>query len=462
MPSTAADVVSIVTDRLKQAKEDNGEKLTVELRDQRIHLPVISMPVDLLLYNPDTHRIRAQRTIDPEKNKVLAEDPWGKEGQAYLEKLLRSQPSDPDRTDPDFETLRDDVEQFGQQQPGLITQEGILVNGNTRCAALRELGLRHIRVAVLPPDTGRDDVNAVELSLQLRKENKRDYSYINQLIAMDEQLAQGRKPEDIAKEFRIQVQTLERDRWVYSLIQDAISRSALENGDSLRLIDFEDHQEKLRELHRAYVKEVATNRDTAESLKESRLAMIVLGFSKTDVRLAKPDFHQKYLVPKLPENLKSDKVADEAPIAIPGIPVTVRAATSDVQSVKALTDKLLRAKASAQSPTALPTDESHAVIAALHSSIDRALEPAGKDERLRQRKVAAGERISDAADQLDLAAKEIAAAMATKAVDQESLDEALVLLRKSLGRLARITRKAATNSSAGVDWLLRVEEDSAQ
>ena len=44
--------------------------------------------------------------------------------------------------------------------------------------------------------------------------------------------------------------TLEKDRWVYQLILEAIERSVTGNGQSLRLIDFEDHQEKLRELHR--------------------------------------------------------------------------------------------------------------------------------------------------------------------------------------------------------------------
>ena len=76
------------------------------------------------------------------------------------------------------------------------------------------------------------------------------------------------------------------------------------SGKALPLITFEDHTEKLRELHRKYAKETASNPDKAELMLESRLSAIALGFSKTDVRLIESDFQDRYLAKALPEGLQ--------------------------------------------------------------------------------------------------------------------------------------------------------------
>ena len=198
----------------------------------------------------------------------------------------------------------DELDDVGQREPGIVSPHGILVDGNTRAAALIDLGVQNIRVGVLPDDTTRQDINSVELSLQLRKDRRRDYSYINRLIAIDEELGRGRSEGDVAKDFNIKLQTLQRDRWVYKLILDAIDRSKTDDGASLRLIDFEQHQEKLRELHRDYTKLATTDPDAAKRLMQSRLAMVLLDYPKTSLRLAESDFHTRYLETRLPEELK--------------------------------------------------------------------------------------------------------------------------------------------------------------
>ncbi|NED80044.1 hypothetical protein G3I76_08015, partial [Streptomyces sp. SID11233] len=79
--------------------------------------------------------------------------------------LLRALPSDPGKPDPAFETLKKDLEEFGQNDPGLVTHHGVLVNGNTRAAALRAIRATSIRVGVLPASFTSRDVSAVELAL---------------------------------------------------------------------------------------------------------------------------------------------------------------------------------------------------------------------------------------------------------------------------------------------------------
>jgi hypothetical protein len=461
VPPRGSQISEIVKGQIEEAANSNGEKVTIEWRGQPKHLYVISMPVDLLYYNPDTHRIRAQRSLDPVRDQALQDNPWGQVAQDYLDRLLKCQPSDPDKIDPDFEALRDDLESFSQRDPGLISVYGVLVNGNTRCAALRELGEKYIRVGVLPETSDWDDINTVELSLQLRKEQKRDYSYINRLIAMDEQLKLGRRPEDIAREFRIKKPTLEQDQWVYGVIRDAIDRSRTNEDSVLREIDFEDHQEKLRELYRAYTKVAATDRDAAEALKETRLAMIVLGYAKTDLRFAQPDFYEKYLEPKLPDDIKPT-VGASASIKIPGLDVEVPGAVPQARVAKALADDLLRAKAAAQTVSSTDGDgagsAADAKLAAARESFDRALKPAGRDARLQQRKLAAPERLSDACDDIELCAGDLAQSRATRAVDDSAFDDAVLRLRTAITKLAKEARRTFTEPGEGVDWLLTITE----
>lgn len=108
----------------------------------------------------------------------------------------------------------------------------------------------------------------MELSLQLRQDKRRDYSYINELIAMQELLQMGRPVADIAKIFRKRSDTVEADMWILSTLEDLRSRSRA-GSVQLQLLDFEDAKEKLRELYRAWVKESKRNRDRAEVMKES-------------------------------------------------------------------------------------------------------------------------------------------------------------------------------------------------
>src|SRR6266576_3796904 len=87
----ADEVRKIVKERLNAAEQTRGvgETVRVEWRGQELDLLVITMPVDLLAYNPDTHRIRAQRTLDPERDSVLTAELFGDEAQAIFTSSLR-------------------------------------------------------------------------------------------------------------------------------------------------------------------------------------------------------------------------------------------------------------------------------------------------------------------------------------------------------------------------------------
>ncbi|MEU3502136.1 transcriptional regulator [Streptomyces hundungensis] len=447
-----------VRQRLAEAASAAGAKetLTVEWRGVPLHVEVINMPVSDLYYNPATHRVRAQRSYDPARDRQLDVDPWSPASQAYLHHLLKALPADPSKEDPDYQVLRDSLQDFKQTDPGLITRDGVLVNGNTRRAALVELGVPHIRVGVLPESCTWADVDAVELSLQLRRDHRRDYSYVNRLLAIDEQFNLGRQPADIARDFRIRTATCEQDLWILACLRDLVERSR-DGEAALRLLDFEDHQEKLRELHRRYVKESAVSRENADLLKESRLAAILLGFSKTDVRLIEPDFKARYLDKRLPEEL--NQAATAPAVAIPGLGRTVRAADPKVGAAKALTDSVLKAKAVAGTAETVAADRVIAASATFRTAreaVESAMETAGKDARVRKRKQAAPDRINDACQDLEQCITDLVMSRASRSLDEEALDEAVVKLRETLGRLAAQSARSISEPGEGIAWLLDV------
>ncbi|GAA2139365.1 hypothetical protein GCM10009760_21520 [Kitasatospora kazusensis] len=457
-PPLAAQNQELVEERLREASVAGGvrESLKIEWRGEPLNIEVIHMPTDNLYYNPQTHRIRAQRSHDPALDAELEANAWSTQSQDYLHFLLQAKPSNPDETDPDFDELKKSIKSFGQNDAGLITRDGILVNGNSRRAALKELGGQSIRVAVLPGDSTWADISAVELSLQLRKDHRRDYSYINRLLAIDEQLSLGRPLSSIAHEFRTTTIACEQDIWVLTCVREMIDRSSV-GGVRLRLVDFEDHQEKLKELRRRYAKEAAANREQADLIKEARMAAILLGFSKTDVRLIEQDFQDRYLNQRLPEALKTAPAPAPASVSIPGLGRSVKPTVPRVVAARALTDSILRAKAAESAGDKLPPQqvkEASLTFATARAAMEAALEPAGRDSRIRKRKQVAPDRLADACQDIEQCITDLVLARGSRSLDEEAFDEAVLKLREGLGKLAKEAQRSIAEPGEGVTWLI--------
>jgi hypothetical protein len=461
-PPRAETVSELIKKRVEEVRAAGGtrETVTVDWNGQQIHVDVIDMPLNDLYLNPGTHRIRAQRSHKPDQDRNLDKDPFGDPGQEYLRSLLQAKPSDPNQRDPDFDKLKEDLAKFGQNEPGLVTHHGVLVNGNTRAVALRELSKPSMRVGVLPSSFTQADIDAVELALQLRQDQRREYSYINRLIAMEEQAAMGRTPEQIAKEFRIRTATYHQERWILSTIKELNDRSVSGGGVSLRLVDWEGAQERLKELQRLYAKLETLDRDQAEIVKERRLAAILLNFSKTDLRHIDEAFLKEgYLEQVLPPALAdSGTAAQPESVSIPGLDLDVPATTSAVSAARALNDRILRAAATVRDTTAgLPDSEkasAQALLDQAKDAFDRAIENAGRDARLRKRKQLAPARLADACVNIDQCVIELVQARTSNSLDEEAFDEAVLKLRGSLRKLAQQAGRGIPNPGDGVSWLL--------
>lgn len=456
-PREAAGNRELVAQRLKELRDGSGipETLTVEWRGKPTYVEVIDMPVDVLRYNPGTHRVRAQRAYDPARDRALDEDPWSPESQDYLHYLLKALPADPSKTDKAFEDLTESLREYQQNEPGLITHEGILVNGNTRRAALKDLGRSSMRVGVLPESCEWSDIHAVELSLQLRPDTRRDYSYINHLLALEEQVKLGKPLAEIARSFHTTTPACDRDLWVLAQLRDLLSRST-RGTVSLRLMDFEDAKEKFFELYRTYKTEGARNQERADLMKEGRLAAIVLEFAKTDVRFIQPDFHQRFLDQRLPAELRPTPVQESAAVAIPGLGRKVQAAGARVAEAKALTDSLLQARAVKAAGSAATSEEQTAAAEFFESAqkvFNEALEFAGKDFRLRKKRLAAPDRVADACKDLEQCVTDLVLARGNGSLDEGAFDDALLQLRIMMERVAVEADKSVPLPGEGLTWL---------
>lgn len=456
------EIREMVETRLKEAHSSGqaAETVRIGLRDEPTALPVIKMPVSELYYNPHTRRIRVQRAREPHRDAELQNNPFSRLSQEYLHDLLRAKPTQPNVVDPDFEKLRDDLKDYNQNDPGIITRSGVLVNGNTRRAALYDLNKDHIRVAVLPADATWDDIRAIELELQLRTDHKREYSYINRLAAINEMVENGQSMDKITKEFRTIRKTIERDQWVYSFIMEAVHRSKTKLTDgrdvSLRLMDFEGHKESLAELYK-HQKELSG--DEAVLLKESRLLALLVDLAKTKLRYVNPDFHERYLSPKLDDRFFPPE--ETAPdLGIPGFdadPDLALPEESDtVRSAQAATDALMRAKVKATVSDTLSAEEKDE-IASVTSDAKNAVEVAAAGaesfERRKKRKDAAAERLSEAVDLVKASTEQVASARSQDLMQHQQLDKALLDLAKALKQLSRASSRGVDTPGEGLAWL---------
>ncbi len=74
-----------------------------------------------------------------------------------------------------------DLEARGQVEPAIITFDGYILNGNRRTAALKHTGVSYIKCVVLPEDSTSQELYELEQELQLAKEFKEPYHWINEL-----------------------------------------------------------------------------------------------------------------------------------------------------------------------------------------------------------------------------------------------------------------------------------------
>ncbi len=180
-----------------------------ELRADKTALPVIRLPIDVPIYRMENFRTFSEQAEYIAREQKPADTfTSGQESESVqqiqheiLAKLASRGKSN--SVTPVVEVL----EREGQRETLLITHGGVVVNGNRRLAAMRELfagspteydNLGHVDCKVLPADTTPADILEIEAALQAKPETRLDYDWIGDAKLLAAMLRIKTRVEDVA------------------------------------------------------------------------------------------------------------------------------------------------------------------------------------------------------------------------------------------------------------------------
>jgi len=173
-------------------------KWPVEIAGEKTILPFYRFPVKLLRYNANNGRMAMEIREWEEKQKRTL-NACLKEDAIIIRDLLLA--LDQEKT----KILKEDLRKKGQMEPGAITHDGFVINGNRRMAILEELhkdeptGKWEFLEAVrLPPTITEKDLWRIEAGLQLSKDKVAEYHPVNELLKIKEGILAGLTPKEVA------------------------------------------------------------------------------------------------------------------------------------------------------------------------------------------------------------------------------------------------------------------------
>lgn len=263
---------------LAQYSGQRGTKdtLRVPLRGGML-LEVIEIPLDLPVLNTNSFRI-APALAEHSQVELVKSDPNSVEAQQIVSDLVRN-------AHRFVEALKESLID-GQDQPGVISRKGKLINSNTRCVLLRELRAEGrittstLRAAVLPSDVTEAEELELESILQTQEDHKDDYNLVSELMML-KRLHEGAGLSDaaIAKRLRTKPRRVAELREVLDLME----RARRLTDPVMRLTEFITERDKTQNWLELLgkVKEIdgKDGRPAGDLTIQRWLTAYVLGFS---------------------------------------------------------------------------------------------------------------------------------------------------------------------------------------
>lgn len=192
LPTQVAPAAERKASITEAASHADGATHLVPSLDGYLDVPLVDVPAALLVYRLDNGRILWELAEAAQRRKVDVElfrrEPESLESQRLLHGLLLDKARDP--AAPIYEELA----RFGRQtEPLIVGRDGVVVNGNRRLAAMRDLALRDgrrfghfqtVRAALLPDDATREQLEVIEAALQMAPNLKLEYGWVNRRLKL--------------------------------------------------------------------------------------------------------------------------------------------------------------------------------------------------------------------------------------------------------------------------------------
>lgn len=181
-----------------------------DFRGSKTNLPIIRIPLDLPVYRMENFRTfsdQAEYLVREHKPADFFKSGQENESTQQVQHEILAKLAAKGRADSVVPVI-DVLEREGQRESILITRSGVVVNGNRRLAAMRELydsdsgafhHFSHVNCKVLPADTTYNDILEIEGILQGRPETRLDYDWVGDAELLKAMLQIKGRVEDVAK-----------------------------------------------------------------------------------------------------------------------------------------------------------------------------------------------------------------------------------------------------------------------
>lgn len=259
---------------LQDGNAKDPQQVRIVLKGQAQFLAVYRIPIKYLMYNIRNGRFAAE-LLDREAQLKRKLDPAGLEDTKEIQRLLIE--LNPSQT----RALREDLSRNGQLDPGIITHDGAVINGNRRMAILTSLyeetsdpKFEYLRAARLPKAVDEKDLWRLEAGLQFAKEFRLDYSPINELLKLKEGHDSGLSDGDISQTLlgRFTKQEVKEKLEILKLVESYLH--FIEKPGQYHLVQEERNIEKFNSLYASVIAPLRR-----KGTKESDIAnLITFGF----------------------------------------------------------------------------------------------------------------------------------------------------------------------------------------
>ncbi len=168
--------------RLKHIEELKPYTNTeVRWEDKLEEFPTYKIPLKYLVYNKYNGRILS-RTKSLEKQGHII-DVESEEGRDIIAKLLWNSKIDRNKK------TKESLKKYGQEKIGIVTKDGVIIDGNRRAMLLNELEeYDYFKAVVLPVESTENplEIERLETSHQMGEDKKLDYNPIEKYIKVKE------------------------------------------------------------------------------------------------------------------------------------------------------------------------------------------------------------------------------------------------------------------------------------